>query len=140
MRRTFWFATILGMSLSALAGNNLPGYYEGKIREVNGYPGQAGEPCIVKIETRADYGGSTAFSVNDVDQFLFETTTVNKVAQSERRVIRLVSPPRAQGGDIEIVVMKLGENRWPVYLKMLRKNDYQHTLEKSIDCEGLVRR
>jgi len=144
MRRTYWFAALVlvgnAACLPALAGNRLPGLYQGTIEEVSGYPGRAGEDCVVRIAAAAKYGGSTSFSVNDLDRFLFEDAKVDKLLESGQKGIKLLSPPQAQGGDIEIVVMTLDDERWPLTVKMLRKNDYAHKQEKSIVCEGLVRK
>jgi hypothetical protein len=135
------FAPILSfgfcLSLPALAADSLVGEYEGKIKEVDGYAGQAGDACVVKIGTAADYGGSTTFGVNDVDTILFEDRHVDKLLDSERKVIKLITPG-GPGKDVQIVIMKLGEDRAPTYLKMVRKKPVQHT-HKFIDCDGLVK-
>jgi len=135
-------AVLIGISIPclSLASNSLPGHYEGNIKEISGYPGQPGGRCEVIIGNAADYGGSTTFSINNVDQFLVENTKVDKPLGYGKKAIKLVIPPQTQGGDIDIIFIRVGKDRLPVSLKMLRKNDYLHTQEKLITCGNLVRK
>lgn len=142
MNILFRYAALLAVGcvipMTALSGNALPGTYEGKIKEVSGYPGQAGEACVVRIGTASDYGGSTTFSISDVDTILFENVHVDKQLDYKKDVVKLVSPGSATG-DTEIVVMRMGSDGLPTYLKLIRRND--RTLRmKSIDCDALTRK
>lgn len=142
MKSLFRFAALTAagcsVSIMALAGNNLPGTYEGKIKEVTGYPGQAGDPCVVKIGTADNYGGSTTFSINGVEPILFENIHIDKQLDNQKKAIKLHSPG-SPTKDVEVVFMRMGENSLPTYIKMFRKNSLLHQ-EKSIDCDGLTRK
>ena len=142
MTSLFRFAAILAVgysvSIMALAANDLPGTYEGTIKEVTGYPGQAGDPCVVTIGTADAYGGSTTFSINGVNPILFENIHIDKQLDNQKKAIKLVSPG-SPTKDVEVVFMRMGDNSLPTYVKMLRKNSLMHQV-KSIDCDGLTRK
>jgi hypothetical protein len=132
------FVLGLTLSLQATAANNLIGQYNGKIKEVSGYPGSAGDTCTVTIGTASNYGGSTSFSINGIEPILFENRQIDKDIDSGKKLIKLMT-----GGSVykdkEVVVVKLGDDGTPTYVKTMRMSNSTHT-KKSIDCDGLVKK
>ncbi len=142
MKRMAVFTTTLDLASLAnfamAAADQLPGVYDGKLSESDGYPGGKGDPFVVTIGKKEIYGGSMTFGIDNVDPILFETRTVDKQLQPGQRTVKLVSPGRSeQDVEIEIVFMKLGAGGKPVFLKMMRTKPQKHT-QKSIACGNLV--
>jgi hypothetical protein len=128
----------LSMAFPAVAATNLPGEYEGKIKEVEDYSGKVGETCVVKIGSSDRYGGSTSFSVNDVDTMLFENKNVDAALASGDQQIKLHTPGRQLAGS-ETVNLKLRPDGTVQYLKLMRYTKALNT-RKTIACGDLTRK
>jgi hypothetical protein len=142
MKRSHRAAAALTAALSAvfpiLASANLVGEYEGKIQEVGGYRGQVGEGCVVKIGTSDRFGGSTAFSINDSDTFLFENKEVDAALASKDPQVKLHTAG-VKGKCAETVIVKRRADGALAFVKLKLVCGIRHT-EKSITCGDLTKK
>lgn len=136
-----WLALLLGSTLAchAWAYENLLGEYTGKLSSVEGYSGNAGDPCAVIVGTSDMYGGSLIFEIRNVEKILMETRNVEEVLKRKSDTVRVFTPGSGASKPAEVVVMKLGGDGFirSLMLKRIWKQMHQ---EKSVTCDDLLKK
>lgn len=137
-----YLALILGSTLAfqACAYEGLIGEYTGKLSSVEGYSGNAGDPCVVMVGKSDLYGGSLVFEIPGFERLLMETRNVENALKRKSKTVKI----HASGGGsfdkpAEVVVMKLGSDGIMQSLMLKRIWTNQHR-EKSVMCGDLTRK
>jgi len=126
--------------LQVLAGDNLIGEYDGKVKYVEGHSGKAGDACVASITPTTTFSGSLKFSLNDAETFEFDQKKINDLVQSGKKQFALKNVPAMGKDGIEILNLSLRENGTLSFLKLSRIVKYQHSNNKVIACSGLKKR
>jgi|GEM_PF-2373522 len=123
--------------LRVLAADSIIGVYDGKVKQIVGYNGMEGEPCVASISTAESSDGSLKFSLNDVETMLFDHKKVSEGLHSGKKKFALVNKP---GNHIEIVNIGLGKEGSLKFLKMRRKYIFRPDDNSTIACGELNKR
>ena len=126
------------IAANAWAFENLLGDYEGKIKNLAGYSGQANDACRVTVARSDLYGGAVSFEIHGAEKLLVEESRVAKDYQPGIPEISWVTPgssPRQPG---EVVSATFRDNGSMKSLKLLIKHSALHQV-KHILCGELKR-
>lgn len=137
--RSFLLVLSLGTTFAAqaCAYESLIGEYTGKLESVEGYTGNAGDPCTVTVAASNMYGGSVSFEIRNMEKLFIEVRAVQNALSQATGVVKIHSPG-GTGKPAEIVVMKVGSDGALSSLKLMRRWGGQHQ-QKSAACSGLSR-
>jgi hypothetical protein len=135
-----YLALFLGLTLAcqSLAVEGLIGEYSGKLGAVEGYSGNAGDPCTVLVEKSDMYGGSLTFEIRNVEKLLVQTGGVEKELQSKSNNIK-ISTSAGSGKPVEIVVLILSDEGRMQNLKLMLKGGPLRR-NNSVSCGDLVKK